>query len=143
MVLCAAGVQHHAAGLIYWLATHDGVAQCAELIDADMHHVSGLQRKGRIGNERGAGTENHAAGKFILAEEVRDEFIEAAVQFMRTGLALPVYPSSALDMHADREVVGILELPGRRDAGAERAGAGVDLCMGQLERVLALDAART
>src|SRR5205823_5753164 len=77
----------------------------------------------------------------VVAQEPLDELPEAPPHARRRGLAgeerLAV---RAEDAHRDRErrvpVVGHME--GR----AERAGAGVDLRLGEVERVRALDGAR-
>jgi hypothetical protein len=69
----------HSLNLHYWLPAHDGIAQRAELVDADMHHVTGLQCEGWIGDERSARAEDHAAGEFVLAEEIRYKLVEAPV----------------------------------------------------------------
>ena len=64
------------------------------------------------------------------------------LQTAGAGLALPDHFAVTLDRHPDRQVVRIGDFPGRGDARPNRAGAGVQLRLGQVERVLALDAPR-
>ena len=125
------------------LATRDGISEDAKLVDGDLDDVAGLEGEMSLWDERGPRAEHDPVRKVILEEKVAHQFLEAALEFTCTRFALPVDLAIALDREANGKVVGIGYLPGGGNRWTKRAAVGIDLGLRQVQRVFALDTART
>src|ERR1051326_4728930 len=88
-----------------------GVSQDPQLINSNFSNIAMLECKWGIRNEGRAGAEDNAGGKLVLSEEIVGKLVEAAFEFARAGLPLPVGVSRALDREVHRQCVGIIEVP--------------------------------
>ena len=90
-------------------------------------------------DDAGAGQEEAAAGKAVVAEEIFDEWADR-VSFRRSGGRRKTY-LARLRISADL-CGGGHGFAADEDAGAEGAAAVVDLGLREVERVFAFDVAR-
>ncbi len=125
------------------LATRDRITEDAKLLDGDLDDVARLEGEWSLWDEGSPRAEQDSVGKVILEEEIGDQFIEAALEFACTCFALPVDLTIALDDQANSKVVGIRYLPGGGNSWSQRAAVGIDFGLRQIQRVFALDTART
>ena len=114
------------------LPSHDGIRQLTEPVDRNPHHVASHQRERQVGHEARPGRQHYALGELIGPEQVLDQVAELAVQLFGARMALPGDPTIPLDRQVDAEVVGVGDVPIRRDPRAERTAAEIGLGLGQI-----------
>src|SRR5690606_21025091 len=117
------------------------VFQRTNVVDGDADQVSLLQRERRIGHDAGTRHQQHAGRETALAEQVAHQVLETALDSVHLHAAL-------VDRHTFAQYGQVDARITREDAladqhtGAHRRAAVPDLGLWQVERVLALDAAR-
>src|SRR5690606_3130455 len=112
-----------------------------QTVDLDAYHVAGLQGESLVRHDARAGEQECAAGEGQLAEQVAGQFLQTALDLRGAGIAAKHLAAAAQDRQGDRQVGHGLRLA-QADGRADRAGTVVDLGLRQVQRVLALDAAR-
>src|SRR5579884_319341 len=120
--------------------SHD-VCQDAEAFDFDGYYIARTGGVGGWGHDAGAGQEPGAGGEGIGRVQDGDELGRDAHHVGNARRAAIDFLVRALDRQIDTCCRG-MDMPGRDDAGTEGAAGLVDLCLGEVERVFALDTAR-
>src|SRR5205085_814372 len=100
-----------------------------------------FESEAAIGDDAGAGEEEGAGGKGIVAAEPADEVVEGAGHLLDAGAAVEDDLASAVDDEANADLISRGHANGEGDPGAETARLVVALGLRQVERVVPFDVA--
>src|SRR5262249_26091536 len=119
----------------------DPVGQAANAANFDLDYIIRNQRKVVRRDDAGAGQQHDAVGKCVVAAQPRDQVAQRPRHLRDARGPLEDLLPAALDRQANRDLIQRRHRLSQRDHRAERATAIMDLRLGQVKGVLALDVA--